>query len=201
MNDDFFEKLMLGLAFTIFGVVFFLIGLTSLIDGEKSQKWESTIGVVLSSKLDIKSTRSDGFVSNTYQTLVVYQYEWQEIIYKGDRIAFGYNATSNEQWHETIYKKLQKNKKIKIWVNPENPSKSVIVTGPIASMKMVSWPALIFGYLVMNIFLLMASQDYPHFKTIIKIVLRILAVIMLIACFYGISNIRAPSLVDKIEVL
>lgn len=201
MHYNILDKLMMVTAFMIFGVIFFLVGLSSLIRGDKSKKWEPTNGVVLSSNLKSESTRSEGVISHTYQTLIAYEYEWQGTTYKGRRIAFGYNPSSNQEWHESIYKKLQKNNKIKVRVNPKEPSQSVIATGPIGSINMVSWPALIFGYVVMSIFLLMARNGYPRFEPILTIVLQFLLMIMIAACIYGLSNANAPDLFDKIELI
>lgn len=215
MEEDFFYKLTSDKRFVptieifiaiLFGLIPFLIGFISIVKSDLSKRWEESTALVKSTKLEShKSINRDDngseSTSHTYRTVVSYEYTFDGQKYEGNRIAYGYKSNSDYNWHNLIHNKLHKAEKIKIWVNPNKPSKSTIVSGFVKSPNMVSIPALIFGYVVCTLMLFMLRAEHLEFRRVLTILLQFLFVLMVAIGFYVISNLDKPDLVDQIEVV
>ena len=91
------------------------------------ENWEAHEARVLDVRLD---TKEDSFDDDpdTYRVIISYQYELGGQTYKGDRIAFGY-FHSNMDRHFQVAEKLKYAKRIRVWVDPNDPNESAIAQG------------------------------------------------------------------------
>ena len=91
------------------------------------KNWEAYEARVLNVRLDI---HQDSFEEDpdTYRVIISYQYQSNGETYLGDRIGFGY-FHSNMDRHFQVAEKLKYAKRIRVWVNPDDPSESAITQG------------------------------------------------------------------------
>ena len=91
------------------------------------KNWDSLEATVLNVRLD---KHQDPFEEDpdTYRVIISYQYKSNGQTYQGDRIGFGY-FHSNMDRHFQIVEKLKYAKRIRVWVNPDEPSESAITQG------------------------------------------------------------------------
>lgn len=72
--------------------------------------------------------KGSGDDPDTYITIVSYQYQIDGKVYMGNRVGFGY-IQSNMDRHWQLYEKLKYAKKVRVWIDPNDPGESVLVKG------------------------------------------------------------------------
>ncbi|MEO1150792.1 MAG: DUF3592 domain-containing protein [Pseudomonadota bacterium] len=91
-----------------------------------AQSWPTTDGEVLTSTLDIDRD-SDG---DTYRAKVSYQYSVDGIVFKSDRLSFGFSGTDNKAYHDAIVDRLTQGTHIGVRYDPKNPEVATLAPGP-----------------------------------------------------------------------
>lgn len=66
--------------------------------------------------------------ADTYITIVSYQYKIDGKVYMENRVGFGY-LQSNMDRHWQLYEKLKYARKVRVWIDPNDPDESVLVKG------------------------------------------------------------------------
>jgi hypothetical protein len=114
----------------IFGAVFAVIGLavlkplvlTPLQKSRGARTWDSVPATVVSSK--VKSHKGDD--STTYSVYIAYRYEAGSEEYLGDRYHFMGGSSSGYEGKAEVVRQYPKGRTFNIYVNPADPSESVI---------------------------------------------------------------------------
>ncbi len=114
----------------LFGAVFALVGLlvlkpifiTPLQKTNAAKTWNSVSATVVSSK--VKSHTSDD--STTYSPYIAYRYEVGGEEYLGDQYTFMGGSSSGRGGKEEIVRQYPKGHTFNVYVNPDDPSESVI---------------------------------------------------------------------------
>ena len=57
---------------------------------------------------------------------VKYKYEVNGVVYTSSKLADGYSASSDEQFHRELHLRLQESKGLKAWYSPEHPEDAVL---------------------------------------------------------------------------
>ncbi len=125
----------------IFGLIFALVGLailkpiliTPLQKTRDAQQWNSVQATVASSK--VKSHDSDD--GTTYSVYIAYRYEVDGHLYIGDNYTFMGGSSSGYDSKAAIVRQYPEGREINVYVNPADPSDSVILRD--------YSPALLFG--------------------------------------------------------
>lgn len=115
-----------GLPFAAFAT-FFAYELFSMIWlGYQAQSWETVPAKVIIAKLD--EHRSDG--SSTYKVVASYRYNYQGDVYESDNVALYEDRDSFKSFHKKLFDRLdkakQQKKPVDCYVNPSNPSESLL---------------------------------------------------------------------------
>jgi hypothetical protein len=97
--------------------------------------WERRVCTITSARVH-ENSDSDG---STYRVDVLYQYLYGGRVFQGDRYRFVRMSTSGRSGKEEAVARLRSNPTVDCWVDPENPSESVLERGPSSEM----WFALI----------------------------------------------------------
>lgn len=97
--------------------------------------WQPATCEIIEARL-YTSSDSDG---STYRVDVNYRYEFGGRSYAGDRYRFMRMTTSGRDSKASAVARLNRERRVPCWVNPENPAESVIERGPSNEM----WFALI----------------------------------------------------------
>jgi hypothetical protein len=141
--------------FVVFGLIFIIISITARKRAKAAQTWPTTPGVVLSSHVDIHTSRdSDGDRNTTYKPVVAYRYEIMGLEYTGDRIAFGANTFSHKKSYE-IVGHYPVGQPLTVHYNPDKPQDAVLeaeAKGGVAS--------LIIGIVLMSVGVVMAVISF-----------------------------------------
>lgn len=110
---------------------FVLIGLGTLIFSsysifktEQAKSWFPVPANV--EKIDIDSRSNKGTMS--YEVIIKYSYTIEGKKYLGNRIAFGYGMNNIDD-HDGLFSRLERSKKIIVYVNPNDRQECVIVPG------------------------------------------------------------------------
>jgi len=115
---------------TLFGAIFALAGLlaskplliTPLQKTEAAKTWNPVPATVLSSEVKSHSN-SDG---TTYSPHISYKYEINKQEYRGDQYSFMSGSSSGYDGKAAIVRQYPKGHQFTVFVNPANPSESVI---------------------------------------------------------------------------
>ena len=97
--------------------------------------WERTTCTIASARVH-ENSGSDG---STYRVDVEYHYQFGGRLYHGGRYRFVRMSSSGRSGKEEAVARLRSNPTVDCWVDPENPSDSVLERGPSSEM----WFALI----------------------------------------------------------
>ncbi|HRX38868.1 MAG: DUF3592 domain-containing protein [Parvularculaceae bacterium] len=136
MGGQVFLALFFGL-FLAIGVGILGFGANALYQSRLAQSWPTASGKIVSSDFQVNSD-SD---SDTYAAKVRYSYEVMGRVLTGERIAFGYTASSGESFHRDIYNALPVNTQVAVRYDPANPERAVLAYGMNQSIVFL----LIFG--------------------------------------------------------
>ena len=129
-----------NVAFTLFISVFIAIGfgilgwsIHSWVKFRQAEKWPTVTAIIESCRFLEDRDPED----TTYKVENRYSYVVDGISYTGDRIAFGYSGSSNEEEVRDIYKKLSNANKVQVKYNPLRPKECVLASGPNKSSLVV----------------------------------------------------------------
>ena len=136
MGGQIFLTLFFGL-FLAIGVGILGLGVNSNYQSRLAGSWPTASGKIISSDFHTNYD-SDG---DTYAAKVRYTYEVMGRELTGDKIAFGYMASSGESLHRAIYQALPVNTQIAVRYDPANPERAVLAYGSNSSIVFL----LIFG--------------------------------------------------------
>ncbi len=125
----------------LFGSIFVIVGLavtkpvliTPLLKIEAAKAWGTASAVVVSSK--VKTHEGDD--GDTYSAYIAYRYEYNGREYIGDQYSFIGGSSSGYESKAEKVRQHPPGKELTVYVNPENPSESVINPNPT--------PELLFG--------------------------------------------------------
>ncbi|RKX37532.1 MAG: hypothetical protein DRP64_17030 [Verrucomicrobia bacterium] len=114
----------------LFGAVFTLVGLlalkplfiTPLQKTKDAKTWNSVPATVISSK--VKSHDSDD--GTTYSVYIAYRYEVGGVEYLGDKYTFMGGSSSGHESKTEIVRQYPEGRRFSVYVDPANPSESVI---------------------------------------------------------------------------
>ena len=141
--------------FAIFMSVFYLLGFVVLGFGiwsarrsTQAANWPTTPGVL--KNLALKENNNDG---TTYEVQVEYAYTVAGTEYRGNRLAFGYAASSGSEAHTEIYEKLKAAKSVEVRYDPDDPATSTLSFGIHRSIQFmlvfaITWLAFVIGFTV-----------------------------------------------------
>lgn len=125
-------KTMPSVGFALFISVFFAVGfgvlgygIRSLLMSNRARTWPTTQGTVESCEME-ESSDSDG---STWEAKVKYSYSVGGARYEGERIAFGYSASSGRDAHQEIFDKLSGAESVLVRYDPVDPSDAVLSYG------------------------------------------------------------------------
>jgi len=120
----------------ITGVLFIILGFINIMQSIESINWIETDGIIIESqflkKRELHSDESGGSYM-VYQSVFKYQYQPKNSDKKfiGTKLfrinSNGWTTSREEQY--SIFKKLQKGAKIKVYYNPKNIVKSCLIKG------------------------------------------------------------------------
>jgi len=122
----------------IMGAVFFLIfgvigaftlykAMMSYIQFSASDSWQQTPCLILSSRIESHESRDNkGRSSTTYQVDIVYRYSYKGKSYESNTFNFDSGSSSNYGKYRSILKQYPIKSQQTCYVNPEQPSKSVL---------------------------------------------------------------------------
>lgn len=113
------------LLFVSFGGSFMVYGLYQINQASQTTDWPAVRGEVLEAK--VRTHRSDN--KETWACNVRYAYQVDGRSYEGDRVAYGYGGTNNEQMHKNLQRKLSKSKYVRVHYDPNHPSESTLAVG------------------------------------------------------------------------
>jgi Protein of unknown function (DUF3592) len=124
--------LSLILAITI-GSAFIISGLWMMVKGGKlgfqaygTKDWKRVTGKIVESTIET-STDSDG--DTKYRAKVLYTYSFQNQSYNGNRIHYGYSASSDREDFEMLIARYSPEEPAPIYINPNRPDESVLIQG------------------------------------------------------------------------
>jgi len=136
MGGSFFLTLFFGL-FLAVGVAILGYGLHSMDLARRAASWPTAQGTITASDF-VVDTDSDG---TTYRAKVSYTYNALGRALTGDRIAFGYMASSGETFHREIHGALPVNATVAVRYDPSAPERAALSYGVNRSIKFL----LMFG--------------------------------------------------------
>ncbi len=118
--------LLFGLVFLLTGLtVSYFLGVRPLLSVAAAQHWIGAPAVVTSS--EVRSHR--GSDSTTYSIHIAYRYTWGNASFTSDRYSFATGSSSGRASKQNIVDQYPAGREFTVWVNPGNPSESVIHRG------------------------------------------------------------------------
>lgn len=212
MENDFFYKLLEDKRFylligtitvIVFGILPYVIGFKAILSSYKAINWEESTAIVQSSTVESNNSgiSNKGVKSSTkrYKANVVYNYTWRNENFEGERIAFGYKSGTNIGEHAEIQEKLEIGKTVKIKINPNEPSETTIVSGPVKALNY--YIAIILGFIVIWMGLALYQKNFSSYRGLSKVLSQLFFVLTMAVTIHGITNFNAPDLVEKIEII
>ena len=143
--------------FVVVGLVIFGWGLVSYFQGRQAKSWPTTPGQILVSQLRVDS----GGDSETWKVTVRYRYVCDGREYEGNRIAFGYSGSGDEEEHRLIEEKLRAASSVIVRYQPDKPDNSVLAVG----FNRHTFGLLVFGATWLVFFIgmaIMVTSDSRH---------------------------------------
>jgi hypothetical protein len=142
--------------FILIGAVFFwFFAARPFINVMESRSWAEVPCVILSSAV----RTHDGDDGDTYSIEVAYEYTHGGQTYQGDRYHFFTGSSSGYKGKARVVERLAPGTETVCYVNPENPSESVLVRGftPVMLLGLIPLVFVLTGFL--GLFALMRSES------------------------------------------
>lgn len=108
------------------GGIALVYGLMGLVEGYQSKSWPVVEGIIIESDIQ-KRYHSDG--DRVYKAEVNYQYTYQDQEYVGTRIHSVSFSSDSVSSVNKLLKKYPVDMDVDVFVNPDNPEKSLLVSG------------------------------------------------------------------------
>ena len=110
------------------GIALFLVwkSVNIIVNIHRMEAWVPIEARLLHVRLDTNESHDDN--PDTFRAIVSYQYQVGDSIYTGERLSFGY-FHSNMDRHYEISSKLKYARKVRIWVDPDDPQESAMAQG------------------------------------------------------------------------
>ncbi len=118
-------ELIVPLIFKIVGIGGLAYSIVTALMSISAKSWIPCPARILNSRM-IEDCDSDGC---TYEAKISYEYTYRAKDYQSSKIGFGYMANSIRYLASRLLVKYPPESQQKVWVNPKNPAKSVLVTG------------------------------------------------------------------------
>jgi len=112
--------------FMIVGSWILLKGLTMCLKAHHSKAWDVVSCKIERSSIDEKKD-SDG--DSMFEANIGYQYMYGGEHYSGDRIYFGYAASSEQEDSSQLIAAFPEEREVKAYINPKNPKEAVLIPG------------------------------------------------------------------------
>ena len=145
------------LIFSIFILIGFFIYNLSSSEKNKwrdSKRWLKTRAIPHSVEMKVKT---DSDLQSVYSVDLLYSYTFDSIVYKNNKICFGYSPSSSYNFHFKIYSKVKSAREFEIWINPVAPNEAVVVKDIASTNNFVANFGLVFilvGLAMMTVFIL-----------------------------------------------
>jgi hypothetical protein len=119
----------LYIAFIVLGVFFISLAIIQLLKAKKAEKsWPTAPGVIMSSVVGTHLARSSrGGTTTQFMPEVAYEYQVNEITYKGSGVGFGKSTTSSRKATE-IVSRYPQGTAVTVHYDPQDPAKAVLET-------------------------------------------------------------------------
>jgi hypothetical protein len=117
------------IAFIVLGVFFIGMAIMQQLKAKKAEKtWPTAPGVILSSIVGTHLSHSSrGGTTTQYMPEVAYEYQVNEITYKGSSVGFGKSTTSSRKATE-IVSRYPQGTAVSVHYDPQDPAKAVLET-------------------------------------------------------------------------
>jgi hypothetical protein len=117
------------IAFIVLGVFFIGMAIMQQLKAKKAEKtWPTAPGVILSSIVGTHLSHSSrGGTTTQYMPEVAYDYQVNEITYKGSSVGFGKSTTSSRKATE-IVSRYPQGTAVSVHYDPQDPAKAVLET-------------------------------------------------------------------------
>jgi hypothetical protein len=119
----------LYIAFIVLGVFFIGMAIMQQLKAKKAEKsWPTAPGVILSSVVGTHLSHSSrGGTTTQYMPEVAYDYQVNEITYKGSSVGFGKSTASSRKATE-IVSRYPQGTSVTVHYDPKDPAKAVLET-------------------------------------------------------------------------
>lgn len=124
--------IVVGLAFTIIGVVLAFVGYDTYRDGKETESWTATTGRVISSTVDLdtRTERRNGRTTTkkTYTPIVTYEYTVDGVRYEGDSIRADDHGGGQDRAYD-IAGSYPEGSETTVYYDPNSPADAVLMRG------------------------------------------------------------------------
>lgn len=182
--------LLLVIPFLAVGIGTLLLSIKNIHKTEQAKDWIQIPANI--DKIDIDSHSNKGTTS--HEVIARYSYSIGSKKYLGNRIAFGYSM-SNLEDHDGLFYRLKESKKIKIYVNPNDKSESVIIPGMNDSIIFVLIFSTLWNLTIVGSVLSLCYERIKNYNGVFLFCVWVGGIFLLIS---GITNV---DIVSKVKVL
>ena len=117
------------LIFIAIGLFFIVLAVVQLLKAKKAEKtWPTSSGTVISSVVGTHLARSSrGGTTTQFMPEVAYEYQVNEITYKGSSVGFG-KATMSSKKSRQVVERYPQGSAVTVYYDPQDPAKGVLET-------------------------------------------------------------------------
>ncbi|WP_281232621.1 DUF3592 domain-containing protein [Flavobacterium gelatinilyticum] len=183
------------LPFVAVGIWTLYKSVCNVYNSQKTDDWKKVTALV--DKIDIEY-HSDSDGGETSEVIIQYKYAIHNVNYTGTKIAYGY-GNSNVEEHSQLFYKLEKAKKIAVFVNPDDYSEAVIIRGMNSSIVFLLVFSIIWNSLISFFLLPLLMKKNSKFN--IKKYFLVVIVIWIVGFTILLSNKFDIGFTEKVEVI
>ena len=125
MNPSFNIQNLIYLVLSLVGGMVLFTSLRSRRQAETSQSWQGTRGRITESRLDTRTTITDGIESTAYQAVVVYAYTVMGQEYTGKQVAFGVHSATRKA-ASAVLERYPLDRQVTVYYDPQKPGQAVL---------------------------------------------------------------------------
>ncbi len=115
----------LGIGLAGFGVLFVVTAIRAKKASQATQAWTTSIGRVISTKLNRHTSYSHDGPRTSYEPVVEYEYSVMGSPYRGQRVAFGAD-TFSRQHAQQVLDRYPQGSQVNVYYDPNQPVESVL---------------------------------------------------------------------------
>ena len=108
------------------GGALLILALRNFYRGSAARNWTQTTGTILRSFVLVEEGSEGG---ETYRPKVEYEYKYQGVGYRGNRLRFGQTVHWNRKQAEQIIALFQEGSTVPVFVDPSKPKDAVLIRG------------------------------------------------------------------------